>query len=794
METRIKRNDPNARQHEVVCETVSTESQQTNPITSFHDVKWINEYQIALAEGKHGSHSVVKKQNRCTLSAWLMWQIKRKREGNLTLHEYVVGTKEERSADKAEAGGSWFSFSQYRDSHRSGDNWSGSNVVVLDADAKCGKEEGAKFAFTRVQLRHRLDGLQFVALPTYSYTDDIPRWRIVVVLTEVITDRDEFRAISRAIAARLDMFVDPRSFTPEQYWFSMSGPRGEWEKRLSLIVASDDGMSAPFNVAEFRERAKSAATETVIQKPIKPRMSFPKTGPNILSALTGPYPLANAEIVAEQCDAVGWAVSNPADVKEPYWRDLAGIAHYCDDGAAWFHEVSQGHPNYDRKEAQTKFDGWHGTGATRCDTFHDHDPSACSGCEHFGKINSPIVLGWPGRVHASKTVSTAKPTTNPTTELSLPIEAGRLTLSSAPPPKRKWVVDKLLPLGTYAILAGLGGVSKTMLAISWAVHVALGKQWAELPVAGGAAMLILGEETKDEVTARFGAICRNMTAESRTSVMDRVLAFPWAGNDMRITELRNGNPAETLFSSSIINAALEHSERCGVAVKLIVIDHARLTTGGDTNDAEDVTEATRVMTKIANATGAAVVLIAHSPKTAITKAKNGERADAADVAGSIALVDNARAAMVLTTMREDEAKKYGIEGENRDQYAKLQLVKANYSRTGWDCWLKREAVPDYEVAVLLPVTLAPPSRIKDDAKLEYRILELVGEMPGQLSCRKLRDRYAGKKKALAASESDVEVAVDKLLNDGRLVSRSPTDDEKVRYGLTGNTRSVLVVA
>lgn len=526
-------------------------------------------------------------------------------------------------------------------------------------------------------------------------------------------------------------------------------------------------MGAPFDVAAFRSCQHMPAT--AISQSLENEFGPTRT-----------YSPANAGKVVERCPNIRWAVENQDKVSEPYWHDgPIGVGKFCGDETV--HKWSREHPNYNPDETQAKSDNWKGTGATLCTTLEQHNPEACARCEHRGKIKSPIALGYHDASHDGGV----------TIEPMLALEVGMLVLSKLPPPRRLWAIEKLIPLGKYVILAGLGGVSKTMLAIVWVLHVVLGKPWAGLNVAEGAAMLLLGEEDAEEIINRVGAVCREMPDEDRSKVMKRLLAFPWAGKDMRLTALYDGNPMETRMVSEIIKVANLQAERCGHPVRLIVIDHARLAIGGDPNDAQHVTEVTRVLTKIANATGAAVVLIAHSPKAAIGKLKNGDDADAADVAGSIAWVDNSRAAMVLTTMREDEAKKFGIDKDSRHKYAKLHLVKANYAATGWECWLHRMAIPDWGVSIPTVATLTPPAKQIRDASLDARIIDLVKKMPGQLSIKKLRETYAGKKRHLEAAEGDVELALQKLIEDGRIRHRAPTSDERQEYGLSHQTKTVL---
>lgn len=197
------------------------------------NASWLEQTKVDISRGKE-SWGKLADSASTTLAEVLSWQTRKVREGKMTAAEYAAADLKARNADKARAG--WYSFSLYAFNHRNGDNWQGTNIVVLDADAKFGPTEGAQFSFTAEQLRDRLDGLQYIALPTHSYTDQIPRWRIVVPLSEVVTDRTEFDAIAHSLAGKLDYYVDPRSYLPEQLWFSLSAPKGEWQGRVDRIL------------------------------------------------------------------------------------------------------------------------------------------------------------------------------------------------------------------------------------------------------------------------------------------------------------------------------------------------------------------------------------------------------------------------------------------------------------------------------------------------------------------------------------------------------------------------------
>lgn len=369
---------------------------------------------------------------------------------------------------------------------------------------------------------------------------------------------------------------------------------------------------------------------------------------------------------------------------------------------------------------------------------------------------------------------------------------GDVTVPEQPPPPRDYVLGKQVTSGTVCTLGGTGGVSKTMLLMQVAVAAATGRPvLGDLRVAEGASLLFLGEEDAAERDRRFGAICAHFQADL-TLVAHRVKCFPAAGMDIRLTHLVENNPEETCLAADIIRLAQETHRSAGVPVKFIVFDHARLVLGGDPNSAEHVTQLTRVLTHIATVTGAAVFLLAHSPKSAL--AKEGDEMGVADIAGSSAFADNARSAFMLWTMRQKEAKSHHVTQQDRTAYVRVQNVKANYGPQGDGHWFKRQRILGWDVAVLEHVRLYTPLAFegKGKSELRERILDLVRRRPGALSERKVRD-FAGKDGDLQASEMKVRAEVEAMIEEGLLVSRPPTPDERRKFRLTGQVREVLDV-
>lgn len=371
-----------------------------------------------------------------------------------------------------------------------------------------------------------------------------------------------------------------------------------------------------------------------------------------------------------------------------------------------------------------------------------------------------------------------------TTDYSL----GRLSIPTVAPPPRDYLFAEVVVPGTVNVVAGSGGSAKTTEVMDVCIHGAIGRSQGPVQIGQFASLLFLAEENRDERDRRFGALCVGLSPAERSRVEELVYCEAAAGYDLRLTVLNDGNVYETPEVDRIIQIAEEHRQRCGMRIGLIVVDHARLVMAGDPLSADHVTALLRALNRIAVTTGAAVLLIAHSPKS--TYSKDGEP-DPSEVFGSGAFVDHTRAAFVLHTMREKEAKYYGFTDDERKQHVSLSVVKANYGPSGRQWWFKKEIISDWHVLRLAPVFLLPKGQAQIQSTLSKKIVDLVKSKSAQLTPRALRDRYSGTTGQLGASERDVRRTLESCLEAGELVLRAPTDDERRMHRLSSNAREVL---
>lgn len=368
------------------------------------------------------------------------------------------------------------------------------------------------------------------------------------------------------------------------------------------------------------------------------------------------------------------------------------------------------------------------------------------------------------------------------------LASGRMTLRSTPPPSRNYVLANVVVPASVAVMAGVGGTAKTTLAIQFAIHGALGQKLGAIQVGKFSSLLFLGEETADERDRRFGALSVGLTPNDRGTIEKNVYCHGAAGDDLRLTFMADGNVQEATLVDQIVDLAKQHASQAEYPVGLIVLDHARLVMAGDPLSADHVTALLRALTRIAVETGAAVMLLAHSPKS--TYGKEGE-ADPSEVFGSGAFVDHTRSAFVLHTMREKEAKHFGLSDAERKEHISLNVVKANYGQSGTSWWFKKVPVIGWQAIKLEPVFLLPKGQMATLNQLSRKITDLIKANPGRITERALRDKYSGLNGKLAASEAEVKRTLQKLLDEGNVISRAPTDQERKLHRLSHNVKAVL---
>ena len=91
------------------------------------------------------------------------------------------------------------------------------------------------------------------------------------------------------------------------------------------------------------------------------------------------------------CQQLLDAFENQDTLSEPRWFDVLSIAKFCSERDIAIHNMSEGHPDYDYADTESKVQ--HIVGPHTCAEFEKSNPGGCDGCPFYNKIKSPIVLG-----------------------------------------------------------------------------------------------------------------------------------------------------------------------------------------------------------------------------------------------------------------------------------------------------------------------------------------------------------------------------------------------------------------
>ena len=106
--------------------------------------------------------------------------------------------------------------------------------------------------------------------------------------------------------------------------------------------------------------------------------------------------LSRSMVEGTGCAQIKYAIDNAEHLPEPIWYSAMTVAAHCADKEMGVHELSRGYVGYEPKIVEEKLKyiiGIKDGGPRTCSTFNEENPGVCDGCQHRGKIKSPIQLG-----------------------------------------------------------------------------------------------------------------------------------------------------------------------------------------------------------------------------------------------------------------------------------------------------------------------------------------------------------------------------------------------------------------
>lgn len=241
---------------------------------------------------------------------------------------------------------------------------------------------------------------------------------------------------------------------------------------------------------------------------------------------------------------------------------------------------------------------------------------------------------------------------------------------ATPPEPRKWFIKDRLILGRGAILTGIGGSSKTTMLYHLGFAGPLGRlPWDWEVEATGKAVLLLAEDTAQDVHHTLAVLTEHMDQEDKAALAENLIVYPLAGQDVRLISLDGQVPFENTRALGLV----EKLRQLGNVV-CIGVDPALAWTEGNEMDQAHQRYLGQWVDKLAIATGAAVVLVTHASKASA----NADEITSHQSRGAGGITDAVRAEFVMRGMTQREAQSFGIDDPvERKSYVQVVCTKGN---------------------------------------------------------------------------------------------------------------------
>jgi RecA-family ATPase len=313
------------------------------------------------------------------------------------------------------------------------------------------------------------------------------------------------------------------------------------------------------------------------------------------------------------------------------------------------------------------------------------------------------------------------------------------------PVAREWAVERFAPIGKVTVLAGPGGVSKSMLMLHVLIHASTGRDWGGFRVDDPLRSLYVSyEDDQQELAKRVHTLAATLQAEDSGtfdllydvtgSIRKNVRMF--AADDEAASWLmltkpdRFGQPERTERVDWLVGYL---KEKC---IRMVVLDPAVYTHQLEENDIADMAVYMQTLTYIAKQAHCAVVVLHHMNKTGGWSQLDD--INQGSLRGASSFADNARSVAVVVSMSIRDAEAYGLPAEHSttSRYAVFKHVKHNYSAPMGTMVFERKGgtlVPRPDIVKLDRAQLTEARENAKVAEQERRVLQWVDKVLGVLA-------------------------------------------------------------
>lgn len=234
-----------------------------------------------------------------------------------------------------------------------------------------------------------------------------------------------------------------------------------------------------------------------------------------------------------------------------------------------------------------------------------------------------------------------------------------------------WLVLERIPLGRGIIITGLGGSSKTRVLYILAIGCVVGfLPWTWTVERTGKAVLVLTEDTAQDVHRTVHYMARDLTDEQKQVLSENLIIYPLAGKDTRLM-VKTGTG--TVEKSPLFYSLQQKIIDLG-GVVVVGLDPALSVSEGDELDQSHQRALGKMADDLAVTTGATVALVSHATKGSLSK----QELTSHNSRGGGAITDAVRAEYSMRNMTIEEGNQAGItDVVERKRHVQLVATKGN---------------------------------------------------------------------------------------------------------------------
>jgi hypothetical protein len=254
------------------------------------------------------------------------------------------------------------------------------------------------------------------------------------------------------------------------------------------------------------------------------------------------------------------------------------------------------------------------------------------------------------------------------------------------PGEREFAWDRFAPVGKVTVLAGPGGVSKSMLMLHLLVYGALGQSWGGFNVSGPVRGLYVSyEDDTLELHKRVHRLAEALK-EQDDGLGDMLYDIKGALQRNLLLYAADEEATSWLIMSKFDQrSAPERTERVEwligfikhARLKAIVIDPVVYTHNLEESSPGDMAVYMQTLNYIAKEGNCAVVVLHHMHKTA--QWATLDEINQGSLRGASSFADNSRSVGVMVSMPPKDAPAFGLSSDTAPQFAFFKHVKHNYS-------------------------------------------------------------------------------------------------------------------